>query len=113
MHEEKAYQVLKTYFLVEVTEPVRLHVEAKRYLCTTDSGYMAQLSPTSVKSFHDQGGKMSVAELQEFEQNAYHRDALLLRRWDDQAKEPDKLVPGIETYLPMLQACILPDLQQK
>ncbi|HEY6330299.1 MAG TPA: hypothetical protein VI756_13250 [Blastocatellia bacterium] len=35
----------------------------------------------------------------------YFREAIALRRWDDQAKVPSMLTPGLETYLEMLHAC--------
>lgn len=105
-HEEKAYQFLSHHFGSAVAEPVRLHVAAKRYLCTTEPTYKKQLSPTSLKSFHDQGGEMTPEELLAFEQNPYYVDALRLRRWDDIAKEPGKEVPSLENYLPLLKACL-------
>lgn len=105
-HEEKAYRFLQEHFGDAVAEPVKLHVAAKRYLCTTEPSYEKQLSPTSLKSYHDQGGPMQAEELLAFEQNPYYRDALRLRRWDDIAKVPNKDVPALETYLPLLQACL-------
>lgn len=105
-HEEKAFQFLSHHFGSAVAEPVRLHVAAKRYLCTIDPAYEKQLSPTSLKSFHDQGGKMTHEELRAFEQNPYYPDALRLRRWDDIAKEPGREAPSLENYLPLLKACL-------
>lgn len=106
-HEEKGYQFLKSYWGEAVAEPVRLHVAAKRYLCSTDPTYESSLSSTSLKSFYDQGGKMSNREKNEFERNLYFRDAVQLRRWDDLAKEAEKQVPALETYLPVLKACLV------
>jgi len=105
-HEEKAYHYLEKYFGKPVAEPVKLHVAAKRYLCTTEAAYEQQLSPTSRKSYHDQGGRMQAEELHAFTQNPHYQDALRLRRWDDIAKVPGKSVPALETYLPVLQACL-------
>ena len=106
-HEEKGYQFLKAYFGEAVAGPVGLHVAAKRYLCSTDATYQSSLSPTSLKSFYDQGGKMSAKEIDTFEQHPFFGDAIQLRRWDDLAKEARKKVPTLESYLPMLEGCMV------
>lgn len=98
-HEERAYHWLKTNLGDSVAEPVRLHVAAKRYLCTTDKSYLSVLSPTSHKSFLDQGGPMNESELLTFEQNPFHRDALALRVIDDTAKDPNMQTPEISHFL--------------
>ncbi|MBL4640608.1 MAG: hypothetical protein JKX86_02230 [Verrucomicrobiales bacterium] len=61
-HEFRANGWLKEQFGPEVADPIRLHVLAKRYLCTADSGHEETLSPTSRKSYHDQGGTMDAEE---------------------------------------------------
>jgi phosphonate degradation associated HDIG domain protein len=104
-HEEKAYQWLRTHFGIAVADPVRLHVLAKRYLCTVEPEYAKSLSPTSLKSFHDQGGLMSHDELLAFGREPYSVEALALRRWDDLAKEEDKEIPSIDYFAPILTAC--------
>ena len=38
-HEDIAFNFLKNYFKPEVTEPITLHVSAKRYLCREKSYY--------------------------------------------------------------------------
>jgi predicted HD phosphohydrolase len=43
-HEEIGRAYLATLFGPEVTEPVRLHVPAKRYPCATEPDYFAKLS---------------------------------------------------------------------
>ncbi|MCA9134464.1 MAG: HD domain-containing protein [Planctomycetales bacterium] len=98
-HENSGYRYLEKHFSAAVTEPVRLHVAAKRYLCTMDSDYTAQLSPPSLVSLELQGGKMSEAELSEFRTSPYWQDALRLRRWDDLAKEVDLETPPLEHFL--------------
>jgi len=104
-HEEKAYQWLLSNFGPDVAEPVRLHVLAKRYLCTVEPDYANTLSPTSLKSFHDQGGLMSSDELEAFSSGTYCEEALMLRRWDDLAKDESKLIPDVEYFVPTLRAC--------
>lgn len=110
-HEERGYQFLKSHFSPAVAGPVRLHVAAKRYLCSTQPGYLSALSPTSLKSFYDQGGQMGNQEIDEFERDPYFRDAVLLRRWDDRAKEANLQVPVLATYLPLLETCLVPGNQ--
>src|SRR3954463_14620131 len=47
-HERSGSRWLAAHFGPEVSEPVRLHVPAKRYLCATDGEYSRQLSVASV-----------------------------------------------------------------
>ena len=88
----------------DVAEPVRLHVAAKRYLCTTDPGYKDKLSPTSHKSFIDQGGEMSNDEMREFESSEFFEAAIRLRHWDDTAKDPENVDLTIEQFIPYVRA---------
>jgi gamma-butyrobetaine dioxygenase len=102
MHEEKASAWLRAYFEWDVTEPIRLHVIAKRYLCTIQPSYFKRLSQASVESLALQGGPLSSDEAKAFEKDAYFDAALRVRRWDEAAKEPRRVVPDLKTYLPML-----------
>src|SRR5690349_900725 len=43
-HEALGGKQLRRVFGPGVSEPVRLHVDAKRYLCASDAGYFATLS---------------------------------------------------------------------
>ncbi len=85
-HERVGARYLTRWFGPEVTAPVALHVAAKRYLCAIEPGYIADLSPSSVRSLALQGGPMSAAEVDTFERLAHHEAATLVRRWDDRAK---------------------------
>ena len=106
-HELAGESWLRSRFAPEVTEPVRLHVEAKRYLCYADSGYSGRLSPSSMQSLALQGGVHSGDEAREFERNAYFRDAIALRRWDDAAKIPGLGVPDLGAYRNALDGLVL------
>jgi phosphonate degradation associated HDIG domain protein len=86
-HEYRGAHALSTWFPKSVTEPIRLHVKAKRYLAT-DATYFALLSEDSKRSLHLQGGIMAHAEKEAFEQHEFHQAALQLRRIDDLAKNP-------------------------
>lgn len=103
-HEEAGCAWLARNFGPEVTEPIRLHVAAKRYLCAVDPAYMEGLSPASRVSLKVQGGPMDPAEVAAFEANAYFQDALRLRHWDEAAKVPGLPVPGPSHYRDRLEA---------
>ncbi|MGO9471130.1 MAG: phosphonate degradation HD-domain oxygenase [Isosphaeraceae bacterium] len=97
-HEEAGCAWLARHFGPEVTEPIRLHVAAKRYLCAASPSYLNGLSPASRLSLSLQGGAMNDQERAEFESNPAHDDAVRLRHWDDTAKVPRLEVPGLEHY---------------
>ena len=104
-HEEVGADYLEPFFPAAVTTPIRLHVPAKRYLCTTDASYYDDLSEASKRSFRLQGGVMSDKEQAAFERIPHYRDALQLRRWDDLAKVKGLETPAIDTYREVVQAC--------
>lgn len=106
-HEAAGARWLGTHFGPEVTEPIRLHVDAKRYLCATDPAYRATLSPTSVQSLALQGGPMDAVEARNLEANAFFSEAIALRRWDDAAKVPGLTVPDFEHYRNLINSLIL------
>ena len=101
-HGDRGAAWLAQWFPVSVTEPVRLHVAAKRYLCATEPSYFGQLSEASVYTLSVQGGPMSDAEAREFEREPYAADAIAVRRWDDQAKDPSAATPGFPHFRALL-----------
>jgi [1-hydroxy-2-(trimethylamino)ethyl]phosphonate dioxygenase len=103
-HEEDGYRWLLERFGPAIAEPVGAHVAAKRYLCAVEPEYFAHLSPSSVQSLELQGGAFTRAEAREFEQLPWFRDAVQLRRWDDQAKVKGMKVPGLETYRALIES---------
>jgi gamma-butyrobetaine dioxygenase len=105
-HGERGAAWLARWFPPDVTEPVRLHVAAKRYLCTAEPGYLALLTPASVYTLSLQGGPMSDAEAAGFQANQYADGAVAVRRWDDEAKDPAADVPGIGWYRPLLESLV-------
>jgi gamma-butyrobetaine dioxygenase len=106
-HEEAGSQWLARHFGPEVTEPIRLHVMAKRYLCATDPAYQDSLSPASIRSLELQGGPLNGEEIRQFESNPHHGDAVLLRKWDDSAKIPGCQAPNVRTYTQILRGAAL------
>jgi len=97
-HEDAGEQWLRGGFGPSVTEPIRLHVAAKRYLCGTDRDYARSLSPASQVSLALQGGPMSRKEIAEFFRSPWWQEAVALRRWDDAAKKPGLKVPDLPSY---------------
>ena len=85
-HESSGSAWLSQYFGPEVTEPVRMHVAAKRYLAAVEPGYFDQLSDASKLSLRLQGGPMSPEQARAFEAAPFFADAIRLRRWDEEGK---------------------------
>jgi gamma-butyrobetaine dioxygenase len=105
-HAEAGANWLSQWFGDAVTEPVRLHVPAKRYLCAVDAGYFGLLSTESVRTLSLQGGPMTTAEVAAFEALPFSRDAVAVRRWDDQAKDTVVTPPRFAYFAPLLEAFI-------
>lgn len=102
-HEQVGATWLARYFPEAVTEPIRLHVAAKRHLCAMDDEYQRGLSAASIRSLALQGGPMSDEEVREFEASPYAREGARLRRWDDLAKVVGSKAPGLPQYQPLLE----------
>lgn len=100
-HEAAGAAMLATLFGPEVVEPIRMHVAAKRWLCTVEADYFDRLSPDSVRSLELQGGRMSPAEAAAFSASPHAVAAANLRRIDDDAKTPGLAVPGLDAYREM------------
>ncbi|MFZ4508889.1 MAG: phosphonate degradation HD-domain oxygenase [Fimbriimonas sp.] len=105
-HEDDGDRWLSQFFGPEITEPIRLHVAAKRYMCATDPEYLGLLSEASVKSLALQGGPYTAEEVADFESNPFFREAVTLRKWDDQAKTVGLEVPPIEAYVARIEAAL-------
>ena len=104
LHEARGADYLARWFPEAVTEPIRLHVPAKRYLCATETGYFARLSEGSVRSLALQGGPFDEAEARAFIARPFAEDAVRLRRWDEAAKDPEAPLPDLESFRPILSA---------
>ncbi|WP_191600020.1 HD domain-containing protein [Marinomonas algicola] len=105
-HEDSGAIILERFYPPEISEPVRLHVAAKRYLCTVDDHYYDKLSAASVNSFNLQGGKMSASEVAEFEANPHHKAAIKLRHYDDDGKVQGRTIYKIDHYQPLLESLL-------
>jgi predicted HD phosphohydrolase len=103
VHEERALGLLSLDFGRAVLEPIRLHVQAKRYLAAVDAHYAGKLSPASQHSLQLQGGAMRAGERRWFESLPYAEKALSLRRLDDAAKTPGQRTPPLAYYLALIE----------
>ena len=105
-HGEAGARWLSQWFGEAVTEPVRLHVPAKRYLCATEPGYFGLLSAESVRTLSLQGGPMTAEEAAAFEALPHAADAVAVRRWDDEAKDPAVTPPEFAHFAALLGALV-------
>jgi len=103
-HEYRAMPVLRSLFPPAVTEPIRLHVQAKRYLCAVEPTYWVTLSPASQQSLAVQGGTFSDPEVAAFITQPYALGGVQLRRWDDQAKVRGGVTPDWNHFVPLMAA---------
>ncbi len=107
VHQYRALPFLRGLFDDEVLNPIKLHVDAKRYLCAVRPGYFGSLSADSVRSLALQGGIYSEADANAFMAQAGAADATRLREWDDLAKSDGLATPSLEHYLAIAQSCAL------
>lgn len=104
LHQYFAIPFLRSAFSEAVIEPIKLHVDAKKYLCAVDPLYWESLSPASKNSLALQGGAYSADEAAAFLRQPYAEDAVNLRRWDDQAKDPAAQTAPWAHFLTKLEA---------
>lgn len=102
-HEYRALRWLKPAFDADVWEPVHLHVEAKRYLCNVEAGYIEQLSAESLASLALQGGPMDAGATRAFAAEPHAQNAVRLRRWDDAAKDVNAQTPSLAYFADYLK----------
>lgn len=103
-HHEVGADFIAPYVPERVTWLVRMHADAKRYLCSTEPGYHATLSPASQHTLTLQGGLMSPEEIARHVAHPWLADALRLRRWDDQAKVVGRETAPLVAWEPLLRA---------
>jgi predicted HD phosphohydrolase len=95
---------LRPLFGDDVLLPIRLHVDAKRYLCATRAGYHDALSPDSKRSLGLQGGVYSPADAAQFAAREGAARAIELRLWDDAAKVAGMNTPTLSHFVPAMEA---------
>ncbi len=104
VHQYVALPFLRPLFADDVLEPIRLHVDAKRYLCATRPGYHDALSADSKRSLALQGGVYSADEAAAFAARPEAPRAVLLRQWDDTAKIAGMTTPPLPYFVPIMAA---------
>jgi len=105
-HDDAGAEVLAPFFPPLVTECVRLHVSAKRYLCATDPSYDAKLSPASRHTLSLQGGPMNEEEIEEFRSSPFYEEAVRVRLWDEAGKVAGMKTRSFRDYAPLLQRVV-------
>lgn len=105
-HEALGAEWLRQWFPDAVTQPIALHVAAKRCLVRLDPAYAAALSPVSQRTLVLQGGPMAMAQAQAFVASPTGRHAVRLRRWDEVAKSPSMQTPPLAHFLAFARACL-------
>ena len=108
LHQYRALPFLRGLFGDGVLDPIKLHVDAKRYLCATREGYHEALSEDSKRSLKLQGGIYDAAQAQAFIAQPGAADGVSLRIWDDLAKVADLPTPPLSHYLERARRCSLP-----
>ncbi|MFC5519829.1 phosphonate degradation HD-domain oxygenase [Polaromonas jejuensis] len=107
VHQYRALPFLRGLFADAVLDAIKLHVDAKRYLCTTRPDYFASLSADSKRSLALQGGIFSAQQAEAFIGQPGAEGAVRLRIWDDLAKDANKITPPLAHYLARAQRCAL------
>ena len=100
-HEDIGYEYLKNIFKKEIIEPIKYHVQAKRYLAR-DEKYFELLSEASKISLKLQGGVLNDNESAKFEAQKYFKSTILLRKFDEAAKKTDIKMKSIHDYKKLL-----------
>jgi len=103
LHQYVALPFLRSLFPDAVLEPIKLHVDAKRYLCAVDALYWDSLSSASKHSLELQGGRFNDAQVHAFEELPFYAEAVRLRRYDDLAKVPGQTTPALAHYAALMQ----------
>ena len=107
-HHEVGAELLAPWVPERVAWCVRMHADAKRYLCATEPEYIERLSPVSRHTLRLQGGVMPPSDAARFAEHRWLRDALALRRWDDQAKVIGRKTRSLEDWTPTIRRCMQP-----
>lgn len=105
-HEDAGAEVLEQFFPSVITDCVRYHVAAKRYLCATKPEYFARLSPASAHTLELQGGPMNEAEVAAFAANPNLKQIIAVRYLDEAGKRDDMETPDYWHFAPMVQRMV-------
>ncbi|MEP6997029.1 MAG: phosphonate degradation HD-domain oxygenase [Betaproteobacteria bacterium] len=109
VHQYAALPFLRPLFGDDVLEPIRLHVDAKRYLCATEPDYYDALSADSKRSLELQGGRYAAQAAAAFAARPGAARAVALRRWDDGAKIAGVTTPPLAHFAAIMEAAVRRD----
>ncbi|RYF75923.1 MAG: HD domain-containing protein [Comamonadaceae bacterium] len=104
-HQYFAIPFLRAAFPDTVLDPIRWHVDAKRYLCATRPGYEDALSTDSKRSLALQGGVFDEEAAAAFILRPHAPQAVALRLWDDRAKVAGASTPSLAHFLGRAARC--------
>ena len=104
-HEDIGYEYLKKFFKKEIVEPIKHHVQAKRYLAR-DKKYYNRLSEASIVSLKLQGGLLNSKEAKKFEKEEFFKEAVKLRKFDEAAKKVGLKIKDIIDYKDLLKSSL-------
>ncbi len=102
-HHELGADLIVRWVPPRVAWLVRMHADAKRYLCATEPDYFDLLSPASRHTLGLQGGIMRDVEVSTASAHPWIEDALRLRRWDDRAKDPTARTRSLDSRAALLR----------
>ncbi len=103
VHQYRCLPFLRPLFGAATLEAIKLHVDAKRYLCVGEIGYFHTLSADSRRSLVLQGGIFTIEQATQFAALPHATDAISLRRWDDRAKIADYRTPGLPHFVAYME----------
>src|SRR5206468_2393466 len=102
-HHEVGAELIAPWVPERVAWCVRMHADAKRYLCATEPDYFGRLSAVSRHTLRLQGGVMAAAEIARLAGHPWLAAALALRRWDDDAKVVGKAARPLSAWAPLIR----------
>lgn len=105
-HEDAGAEVLERFFPSVITDCVRFHVAAKRYLCATKPSYFDRLSAASVHTLELQGGPMRPDEVATFEKNPNLKEIIAVRYLDEAGKRAGMQTPDYWHFAPKVQRMV-------
>jgi len=105
VHQYAALPFLRGLFGERVLGGIRLHVDAKRYLCFSRPDYHASLSADSKRSLQLQGGIFDAAQAAAYIALPDAQDAVRLRLWDDLAKTAGAATPPLAHFMTLAARC--------
>lgn len=103
VHQYRILPILRPLFGPGVLDPIKLHVDARRYLCATEAGYYTSLSANALLSLEQEGGVFNAEQVDHFIRQPHAAQAVALRRWDDKAKRADWVTPDLDWFAKYLE----------